>query len=176
MSDPLCHLCEDYLNRALVPRDQAAFVAHLTFCAACRQTVESQRHLDDLLRRAMAEREPLPYGITARVRSLLWRQEAQRRVVRFVALAAAILLWLGLQWLGLPRGEPRVSRDPVARMAVPPAPSSEPPPEVAVNFPVADSVIALPTESKSPHVTILWVYSTRRDVSETDLPEERSEP
>jgi anti-sigma factor (TIGR02949 family) len=65
---------EEYLRGEIAPQEQREFKEHLASCPACRQALERENRLDDLLRRQPLI--PAPKGLSARVMSSLKSQRA----------------------------------------------------------------------------------------------------
>ncbi len=156
MNPSPCDPLDNYLDRALPDEAHAAFADHARQCPTCRQAVEDQGRVDDLLRRAVA-REPVPEGLTPRIARRLREAERGRRLRRAAGLAAALLAGLGLWGLGR-QPPPETPRPPEQAETAPPAP--DPRSLVDVTFESSPSVIALPLRTDSPNVTVIWIYPT----------------
>src|SRR5258708_5280461 len=100
MNDLPCRQLDDYLARGLTASEQAAFVAHLDDCAACRHAAAEAEHLSRLLRRAVLEATQLPDMLVARIQD---RVRGSRRCLtaRWAAVAAAamVLAIFGVWWI-----------------------------------------------------------------------------
>jgi len=175
----LCDLIDGFLGKWLTEPERAAFQAHLTGCPSCRQQVEEQDRLHQLLQEAMAQLEPTPPGLMAQIDRQLQRARRRRRTVRWAGGVAAALLCGGLSvwWLQPPKLEEQPPQ-PLVVDAPAPAPSGPPPPRpVRVTFARPAEVIAVPRKTDNPAVTIIWVYPAVQTVPPgSPQPSERKSP
>lgn len=102
MDCPTCERMVDaYLDGELSATDNAAFEQALTVCPDCRQRLESGREMSALLRELPTE--PAPDLLRARIERELRtiaRQPRERERVRWSAMAASLILALGVGWVG----------------------------------------------------------------------------
>ena len=168
MTPAPCDRLDDYLDRTMPEAERTAFAAHLEECPACRQAVAEQERFGDLLRAAVERFEPVP--------PRLWNIRPPR-YRRWLALAGILLLAVALV-------APFCFRDPLPEPALPqpepsvPAEPASPAPEplaARVRFDANAPVIAVPVASRSPNVTIVWVYAAPVSTP-SPTPEERDEP
>ncbi|MBM4088617.1 MAG: hypothetical protein FJ276_04200 [Planctomycetes bacterium] len=180
MLDPLCDQLDDYLCGWLSQDEAARFEAHLAACPDCQEESASQHQIDRWLADATAWAEPVPASLMLRIQrqALVVRR---RRLVGWacaVAAAGAVVLTFGL-WATQRSISGRGDRSPVAKSPmvseVPPAPllanaASKPPAAVLARVALADpsSAILVPVESRSPNVTVVWVYPTVNASREDD--------
>jgi anti-sigma factor RsiW len=162
MTGSACEQLDAYLDRALTDRDRTAFEGHLSQCGPCRQAVEEQARLAQLLQQATAELEPIPTGLAERIDRRL-RAAHRRRVVRWaggLAAAAVVLALLVGGWLGT--RTPDALMPTTRQVEAPPEPAppepNPPAPAVTVAFPGQSDVLAVPIKTDNPNVTIIWVY------------------
>ncbi|HEY1378157.1 MAG TPA: zf-HC2 domain-containing protein [Gemmataceae bacterium] len=154
-----CAALDDYLAGALTGDAAARFVAHLPGCADCRRAVAEQERLAALLTAAVAALEPVPAGLTDRVRRRLRAAHRRRVTAAVMAVAAAVAVAVALLGRTPPRPEPS---PPLVKAPAPPAPGPPRPAEhVRVRFP-GGNVLAVPEKMDSPNVTFVWVYPTLR--------------
>jgi hypothetical protein len=180
MKPSLCQLLQDYLDHDLVPAERARFVAHLPECPSCKQAVEENQRLENMLVEAIGL-EPVPRNLVAQVKDRL----RLRRRRRWVAAAAALAATAATAFLVV-RNLPRTPQSelPAAKVSNEPrvvvmAPASDP---VRITFPVDANVLMVREKSDSPNVTIVRVYSglmpsparARTPETESSIPE-RSE-
>jgi hypothetical protein len=183
MDDDACRQLDAYLDLDLPSDATRAFVEHLATCAACREAVDEQRWIDELLcSDAAAAIETAPEIValpTVRIR---------RRRLALAAAAAAIAATAAL-FLPLPRREgPGEGRPTIAQAPAPDPslgsnhvatrqgsdsngastggnPSLRPSlPGRGISNPAAfvsaGSSIAIPVASDDPQVTIVQLYPT----------------
>jgi len=98
-----CRTCEAmvdaYVDGELSARDSAAFEAALATCPDCRRRLEAARDLSSLLRGLPID--PAPDLLRARIeRDLRAIAGRPRERLRWAAIAAGLILALGLGWLG----------------------------------------------------------------------------
>jgi len=164
MSDAVCCLFDDYLEDALATGERQKFVAHLEHCAECSRKIDEQRRLEELLKRATMQSMPVPGDLVERVERRLLRKTRRARVAWVSALAASVVLALGVTaWIvrSLPRGQA------VAKGLSADTPLEVPEEIVATNAPARVAVtspteiVAVPVKSRDPAVTIVWLFPTR---------------
>jgi anti-sigma factor RsiW len=189
---------DEYLLGMLAEDEAAAFAAHLGACPECREEAALQRRIDGLLAEASATLEAIPaslsLGATAGLPSSVWGTAGQarsgtrhrigranrgpRRWVRWagiLAVAAGLLLAVGLWAIRLaspvpeeerPMAQAPVAPPPVAPVPSPPSamepPRAEPPAAPPTRVAMADpsSAIVVPRESHNPNVAVFFVYPT----------------
>ena len=100
MDCPTCEAMVDaYLDGELSAADSAAFEQALDVCPDCRKRLEAGRTMSGLLRELPTE--PAPDLLRARVeRELRGIAGRPRERVRWSAMAASLLVALGIGWLG----------------------------------------------------------------------------
>jgi anti-sigma factor RsiW len=151
MTSSPCPSLDDYLAHDLTGAALARFVAHLPSCPACDRAVREHERLATLLTLAVSRLEPVPAGLTERVRSRLRAARRRRFAAAAAALAAAVVAAV---WL-FARTAPRPDEPPAPLAGVQPEPPAE---QVRVTFPAGANVIAVPAAVESPNVTVIWVY------------------
>jgi anti-sigma factor RsiW len=156
MSSP-CENLDGYLGRWLREPELLAFVAHLESCPRCRQAVNEQREVDRLLKQAAASDGRMPPEFVNRIEERLVRARRRRVVFRAAALAAGVLLALGVSvWmLRKPGATHDVAQAPPVEHPVP-----APAPRVATRVVLSPStgLTAVPIRSNNPDVTIVWLF------------------
>ena len=168
MNDSACRQLADYLAGDIPAAERTAFDAHLRSCAACRDEVEAQRRIDELLRDANRRVEVLP-GFHSLVERRI-RRSGRLRIAAWAASAAVVALAaFSLGWLLPDEGDPPIplpeqvvdappqpvdsapsvapDREPAAAVA-----ESSSPPRVVVQ--VNNDAIALRVETTNPSVHI----------------------
>jgi anti-sigma factor RsiW len=177
-----CQSLDDYLARDLTDDERARFTAHLTHCPDCRLAVHEHDRLGALLSAAVAQLDRVPERLIGRIESRLL--SARRRRIMLVATGVAALV--GVVWLlGHALLRPGKVTQPVVEVRPEPprlaAPSTGS--QVRVLFPARANVVALPQETGSPNVTLIWVYPGLRHVPrpapaarESSSPLERNNP
>jgi len=105
MDCPTCEaMVEAYLDGELSASESTSFEAALATCRECRRRLEAARALSNMVRELPAARAPNP--LRARLERELSsvattaRPLSRRRWVRWTALAASVVVALGLGWLG----------------------------------------------------------------------------
>lgn len=170
MKTTACEQRDGYLGKWLSDEEGVEFEAHLALCSDCRQFLQEQRRLDDLLAQANATLLPLPASLTDTIGQRL-RQARRRRVTAWATglAAASIFVCVLAAWFRspvAPKEEP--VRSPVVALPTPqPEPMPDPRSLVHVTFPPTSDVIAVPQETDDPSVTIIWVYPTIKTAQET---------
>jgi anti-sigma factor RsiW len=180
MVEPLCDRLDEYLCGWLSPEEAARFEAHLAACPACQEESASQQQIDRLLAEAAAWAEPVPASLMLRIKRRVLAVRRRRLVAWACAVAAAVavVLTFGL-WATQRSISGRSDRSPVAESPIisadSPAPAIasgalEPQTPASVRVALADpsSAILVPVESRSPNVTVVWVYPTVRVNQEDD--------
>jgi len=114
----------DYLEGLLSGRARRRLEAHLKDCPACRQSLESERRLFEML--GALERRQAPPGFAARtLEAVMTRRPAQarprawlpRRAWILIPAAAVLLLAAAMQWL-VPAEPPQESLRDTATIAL----------------------------------------------------------
>jgi anti-sigma factor RsiW len=100
MDCPTCEAMVDaYVDGELSATESAAFETALAVCPECRRRLETARELSGLLRGLPAE--PAPDLLRARVERELRAIAARpREGVRWSAMAASLIVAIGIGWLG----------------------------------------------------------------------------
>lgn len=104
MDCPTCEKMVDaYVDGELPARDSAEFEAALATCPGCRSRLEKARQLSSLLRSLPAD--PVPDLLRARIerelRTIAGHPQVQaRKRQRWMAIAASLIVAVGLGWLG----------------------------------------------------------------------------
>jgi len=105
MDCPTCEAMVDaYLDGELSASDSAEFERALAACPECRKRLEAGRAMSGLLRELPLE--PVPDLLRARVERELRaiagasRPAVPGRTMRWLAMAASLILAVGLGWLG----------------------------------------------------------------------------
>jgi hypothetical protein len=173
MAEPPCDRLDEYLCGWLTQEEAARFEAHLAACSACQEESACQRQIDRLLAEAGERAQPVPASLVLRIRRRVQvvRRRLLARIGAVAALAAAIVaigLWASRSGLIHQGSGSRIAEWPITRQDSPEPPidkpTSEPlmPPSVRVVLADPSSAILVPVESRSPNVTVVWVYPTSR--------------
>jgi len=168
MSDAVCCLLDDYLEDALAIRERYTFLAHLEQCADCSRKIDEQRRLEELVKRATLQATPVPADLVERIERRLLRKTRRARVAWVSALAASVVLALGVTgWIvrSLPRAhEVAKGSTTAASIEVPEeAVATNAPAHVTVTSP--SEIVAVPVKSRDPAVTIVWLFPSRHTVA-----------
>jgi anti-sigma factor RsiW len=185
MNQSTCSNLYDYLAGALDDRRRTEFETHLEACPACREELLAQAELARLLRGAteMLEATPaeLPAGVSRRLGAAASRR---RRSVAAVVLIPAVVVCAASWGLHNVRDGSAVARpQPKERVVeqrrtnadadedsrqkgesetanIAEAAVAASPAEVRVAS--SSEIIVVPVKSKSPNVTIFWLYPAVR--------------
>jgi predicted anti-sigma-YlaC factor YlaD len=160
MMPSACGHLDGYVGRWLSEPELLAFVAHLGSCPRCRQAVEEQRLLDQLLAQAAAPDPHMPAGLVERVEARLVRARRRRLYLRATALAAVLLVAVGISLWLLNKHAIRndlVETPPIER----PVHASVARVMTRVVVSPSSGLTAVPIESKNPAVTIVWLFPGR---------------
>ena len=162
-----CLPLDAYFNGELSRDMQKAFAAHLDRCEACRDAIDQQRWIDELLTSDAAARLEMAPQLLAMSR------RARLRRAWFSFAAAATLAALAALPLLLPRRGDAPGAGPLSSLdstptlssidgAVSPAPAAPLPTEAieVATFVSTGAAIALPAASPSPDVTVVQLYPT----------------
>jgi anti-sigma factor RsiW len=163
-----CKKFDAFLDGDLSPEDRERYEAHLHLCEVCREAVNQQRWIDDLL--ASPERlelEPVPANLSQSMRKLISR----RRQARLVAcgLAAAAVLVIAVGWTAALNRQAsvaavnQITETVVHKVEPSPSPSLKGRGTAALpqaTFVAGPDVLAVPVASRYPNVTIVRVYPT----------------
>ena len=147
-----CGQLDDFLDGSLAAEERAAFGHHLEECGACRRALQERERVQQLLRRAVAALETVPEGMAARVRSRIQQNSRRRWVRRALSIAAAVVLVGVILWWFFHPLPPQIAEKKLPTPSTPPAPATQ----AYVEFRTPG--ITVPVRTKSPHVTIVWVY------------------
>jgi hypothetical protein len=162
MTSPVCELLDGYLGRWLSEPELQAFVAHLASCPLCRQAVDEQRRFDQLLSQASTLGGLVPAGLVERIEGRLVQGQRRRLLVRTAALAAVLLLAVGISIWIVKRVavRPELVRNPPA-----PAPMAKTATPVFTRVALSrgSGLTAVPIESHNPGVTIVWLFPDRSE-------------
>ncbi len=182
MSICQCDRLDDYLLGELPAEEAAGFEAHLAGCPACREELRQQRKVDRLLSEGAKRLEPVPSALIDRIEGQ-YRRSDRRRAARWAGglSAAAVLLvglvvWLATGGFGSHDGRRPIVQDhpqpPAGGKPVdPPGHEMPPAPPVAtLTFADPSEAILVPLESKTPNVSIFWVYPTVRPLQRAEGP------
>jgi anti-sigma factor RsiW len=157
--NPNCHNLDDFLAGDLPTPAAGAFTAHLPGCDQCREAVDQQQWIDNLLRTG-AELTSAP----PREKILVpFREEITRRRQRQLAvfgLAAAATLLIALGWLTLHRPTNHITANKTNSVPIESSTAAG-----AAFVTDADS-ITVPVQSSDPDVTVVRVYSTYQPQSD----------
>ncbi|MEZ6073911.1 MAG: anti-sigma factor [Pirellulales bacterium] len=181
MNGPSCRQLDDYLDGTLTDGALAAFEAHIDQCDECRGAVVQHREMVWLLRQGANEQERPPARLLVQTRRAMRRHDHRRRVRLVAGLTTAAVLLIGvgmaLRWQRTAVDENNAvvesnGHDNEPARTTPAAKS-----RVRVSVLNPDEAIAVPIETKSENVTIVWIYPTVKVVatgaatSETDVAE-----
>src|SRR5205809_939416 len=98
-----CENFDAYLAEDLPAKGELNFERHLPHCDACRDAIERQRWIDDLLQSpARLQVEPIPIHLIEVARASAARRHSRARFAA-CGLAAAAMLVVALGWLELNR-------------------------------------------------------------------------
>jgi anti-sigma factor RsiW len=159
-----CSNLDDYLHGDLSPADAVAFAEHIDGCEECREAVEEQHWIDDLLQASSRlETQVPPPQIVSELRAVVARRESFRRSTLRFALATAAALLIATTWL-LNHPTDETPKHVATTTDVPNAP--EPPHAM---FVAAGDAIAVPIKSRHPDVTIVRVYSTLKPIENSKM-------
>ena len=116
MDCPTCDAMVDaYVDGELPATDSAAFELALEACPDCRRRLEAARTMSGLLRELPAA--PAPDLLRARIErelrtiSLKAAPRLPREPIRWTAMAASLIVAVGIGWLGAGSLRPRSARD-----------------------------------------------------------------
>jgi hypothetical protein len=172
MSYDDCANLDDFLLGEL-PADAATrFAAHLDQCAACREAVDQQRWIDELLASPIVhELESGPDWLSDSLRTRVLARRRRARLVACVFAAAAVLVF-ALGWTVLNRQ----ALDGAASGGV-----AETTPTNVIDLPRATfvggpDVLVVPVASRHSNVTIVRVYPAYRPSYDAQANAERFEP
>jgi anti-sigma factor RsiW len=150
-----CSNLDNYLLGDLSPADAAAFAEHLDGCEDCREAIDEQQWIDDLLQTSSRlETEVPPQYIAAELRVVVASRESFRRLAVGIALATAAALLIAATWV-LHHPSASLPQHVATTTDVPTAPEPR-----QATFVAGGDTIAVPVKSRHPDVTIVRVYST----------------
>lgn len=158
------HECDDLAANLANELDEPAaarFAAHLEKCADCRDAVDQQRWIDELLSSAAGTQlESPPPALVESFRTSLARRRRQRTLLAY-GLAAAAVLVVAVGWTAMLNRQANLPTtlqvENVAHNQTDDAVSPEPPRAIFVGGP---DVIVVPLASRHPDVTVIRVYPT----------------
>jgi anti-sigma factor RsiW len=150
-----CPNLDNYLLGDLSPADEATFAEHLHDCDDCREAIEEQHWINNLLQASSRlETEAPPPYIARELRVVAASRESHRNHAVAIALATAAALLVAVTWLlNHPTGT--LPEHLATTNQIPNTP--EPPHAL---FVAGSGAIAVPVESRHPDVTIVRIYST----------------
>jgi anti-sigma factor RsiW len=163
-----CDKLDAFLLSELSPRDAERFELHVCTCEECREAVEQQKWIDNLLGSDVAaELEPAPFALHDSLRALPTRRRKNIPVTAFAVATAASLLtavgWIAMQSQPVDTVHDQVVkpsiRHPVSPTDVTPALANNTTRPRATFVSSGDS-IAVPVESTDDDVTIVQLYPT----------------
>lgn len=160
-----CHNLDAYLGDDLSAGDAARFNEHLVHCGACRDAVDEQRWIDQILRSSeIAHIEPAPAALHETfLTSVARRRQKTRLIARSLAAAAAVAIVAAGWTLKLNR-QAMLVREPaagnVASYADLTNPDSNNVAPTRATFVSNGDTIAVPLESADDNVTIVQLYPT----------------
>jgi hypothetical protein len=151
-----CDNLDAFLLGDLAGSEAAAFRTHLSSCTACRESLDEQHWIDDLLRSPTIKELGSPSAALAEsIRtSLVRRRRQRRRVACGFAAAAAVLVAVG--WTSLTDRASRDTSSNASRIDDALA-ETDVAPRPAV-FIGDEDVIVVPVASRYPNVTVVRVY------------------
>jgi predicted anti-sigma-YlaC factor YlaD len=163
-----CEYLDAFLDGDLSSEVRDLYEAHLHLCEACREAVNQQRWIDDLLSSPeRLELIPVPANVSQPLRNLISR----RRQVRLVAcgLAGAAVIVIAVGWTAALNWQARVAA--VNQIVEASVVEHEPSPSPSLQergtadapqatFVAGRDVLAVPVASRYPNVTIVRVYPT----------------
>ena len=154
-----CENFDAYLADDL-PADAAeAFAAHLPECDECREAIDEQQWIDDLLQSPVRlALEPAPPQLAAAMRVAVTKREGRQKRLVAIALATAATIFVAIGWIQLNRqaGNRIVDGASTAGVATGNHPRSQARPRAT--FVASSNEIAVPVASHHPDVTIVRVY------------------
>jgi anti-sigma factor RsiW len=169
-----CENLDAFLGGELLPAGDERFKAHLDECDACRDAVDQQRWIDELLRSPLAAQFESPsQDLTVSLRAPGGRRARYARAVA-CGLAAAAALVVAVGWAAMLNRQaraPAVNR--MAKAATPNTPGPELPRAVFVGGP---EVLVVPIASRHPNVTIVRIYPTYQPSYDAQANAEPFEP
>jgi anti-sigma factor RsiW len=161
-----CDKLDAFLLSDLGGDDAARFERHLETCTACREAIDQERWLDELLRSpARVELEPAPDALRHSIRTSVSRHRRQRRLVAGVlAVAVALAVAAGWTlWAGRPSPSPSLTGRGNTELAAQSEPSQSSGEYITKAVVIGDeNTIMVPVESRYPNVTVVRVYSEYR--------------
>jgi anti-sigma factor RsiW len=165
---PECDNLDAFLLGELSPRDAEHFDLHVRGCDECREAIEQQRWIDNLLcSDAAAQAEQAPMALRDSIRAIPSRRR-QRVSLIACGMAAAAALLIAVGWTALRSGPADIAHDQAANVTV----NQDVSPTVVTPAVVKDSLrpratfvsggdaIAVPLESTDDDVTIVQLYPT----------------
>jgi predicted anti-sigma-YlaC factor YlaD len=167
-----CRQLDGYLDGELKAEERLAFEKHLSQCAECREAVEQQVWIDDLLQSSdAAEEESLSVsaGVAARKAILSARRRTHVRRSLIAATAAACIAVIALHYVAAPphaapgdaRGSKHqaiVQRDTIRQQSWARQNMTNSEPEAT--FVTDGAAIAVPLASGDAQVSIVQLYPT----------------
>jgi hypothetical protein len=163
--NPDCDRLDAFLSDALSSEEAAQFAAHVSLCGECREAIDQQRWIDELLQSPItAGREAPPAALAGAVRTAINRPR-QRAGLIAGAIAAAAALTIAVGWTALFGGGGDAKVIPPIAHADDPAGDEPADASVTVSRPRAivttgPEAIAVPIESPYPDITIVRIYPT----------------
>jgi anti-sigma factor RsiW len=154
-----CNKLDAYLGGDLSADDVSRFESHLEVCGGCREAVDEQQWIDDLLQSpARMQIEPTPAASLDSFRIAPARRRRALQAACGLAAAAALLVAVGWPMLNRQARHPSVAE--VQNVTVnEPSQIVDPVQPQATFVTTADSIV-VPVDSPSTDVTVVQVYPT----------------
>ena len=158
--DSNCNNLDAYLSDDLSAECRAIFESHLESCATCRDALDQQQWIDDLLRSPeRLEIEQPSATVLDPVRSTIVRRERQTLRTAYTLAAAAVLL-IGIGWIVLDRQTAQPHTPATQEVVATKAHFSPTATTPEATFVASTDAIVVPMESSSTDVTVVQVYPT----------------
>jgi predicted anti-sigma-YlaC factor YlaD len=154
-----CEKLDPYLAGDLSGGEVVHFESHVEECTACRDTIDEQQWIEDLLQspaRIQLERTPATILDSVHV-SLAHRRRMLQAACGF---AAAAVLLIAVGWLALNRQATRPAISKTQDVAVSDSVHAPAPAHPQATFVSTADSITVPLESPSADVTVVQVYPT----------------
>jgi anti-sigma factor RsiW len=155
-----CHDLDAYLSDDMPGDKRAIFESHFEGCPACRDEVDQQRWIDDLLHSPARIQLDTP-SVTILDSFRVSVAQRRRRILQAACgLAAAATLLIAFGLLELHRQAIGTWKSEEHSVAVSEATHAPAPVQPAATFVSTSDTIVVPLESPSADVTIVQVYPT----------------
>jgi anti-sigma factor RsiW len=165
---PDCDQLDAFLLGELSPQDAEHFELHVCACEECREAVEQQQWIDNLLRsNAATQAEQAPLSLRDSLRNVPVRRR-KRVVLTAFAVATAASLLIAVGWIAIQSQSVDTLHDQVVKPAIDhPISPTDMTPALATDatrpratFVSDGDSIAVPVESTDDDVTIVQLYRT----------------